>query len=85
MIGTTRRLCQLFWQPPGQTRKESVSNGIEANVSDELLWDESIRRNRRVRGDGVVTLRGTVGSFRMKRGQSRTPARVRRQASTTTG
>jgi osmotically-inducible protein OsmY len=47
-----------------------VSNeDLELNVTDELLWDPKLDSAAIAASadDGVVTLRGTVGSFRQKR------------------
>ena len=51
---------------------------IEANVSDELLWDPKVDPGEIAvfADDGVVTLRGTVGSFRMKREAKQDAERV---------
>jgi osmotically-inducible protein OsmY len=51
---------------------------IEANVSDELLWDPKVAADEIgvFANDGVVTLRGTVGSFRMKREAKKDAERV---------
>jgi osmotically-inducible protein OsmY len=54
------------------------NNELERNVSDELLWDPKV--DHAAIGvsadDGVVTLRGTVGSFRQKREAKRDAERV---------
>jgi osmotically-inducible protein OsmY len=44
-------------------------NDLELNVSDELLWDPKVDSAAIAvsADDGVVTLRGTVGTFRQKR------------------
>ena len=51
---------------------------LEANVSDELLWDPKVDPGEIgvFANDGVVTLRGTVGSFRMKREAKQDAERV---------
>ena len=51
---------------------------LEANVSDELLWDPKVDPGEIgvFAYDGVVTLRGTVGSFRMKREAKQDAERV---------
>ena len=45
------------------------NNELERQVSDELLWDPKIDNSAIAvsANDGVVSLRGTVGSFRQKR------------------
>src|ERR1700741_4259656 len=45
------------------------NNDLERSVSDELFWDPKIDSNAIgvSAEEGVVTLRGTVGSFRQKR------------------
>jgi osmotically-inducible protein OsmY len=45
------------------------NNDLELNVSDELLWDPKVDSAAIAvsADDGVVTLRGTVGTFRQKR------------------
>jgi osmotically-inducible protein OsmY len=51
---------------------------LELNVSEELLWDPKVD-NAAVAvsaDDGVVTLRGTVGSFRQKREAKQDAERV---------
>jgi osmotically-inducible protein OsmY len=51
---------------------------LELNVSEELLWDPKVD-NAAIAvsaDDGVVTLRGTVGSFRQKREAKRDAERV---------
>jgi osmotically-inducible protein OsmY len=51
---------------------------LELNVNDELLWDPKVD-NAAIAvsaDDGVVTLRGTVGSFRQKREAKQDAERV---------
>src|SRR3954452_12176117 len=51
---------------------------LELNVTDELLWDPKVD-NAAIAvsaDDGVVTLRGTVGSFRQKREAKQDAERV---------
>ena len=45
------------------------NNELERQVSDELLWDPKVDNSAIAvsADDGVVSLRGTVGSFREKR------------------
>lgn len=51
---------------------------LERNVTDELLWDPKIDSEAiAVSADnGIVTLHGTVGSFRQKREAKRAAERV---------
>ena len=51
---------------------------LEANVNDELLWDPKVDPGEIAvfANDGIVTLRGTVGSFRMKREAKQDAERV---------
>jgi osmotically-inducible protein OsmY len=46
-----------------------LNNELERQVNDELLWDPKIDNSAIAvsANDGVVSLRGTVGSFRQKR------------------
>jgi osmotically-inducible protein OsmY len=56
-----------------------VSNeDLELSVTDELLWDPKLDSAAIAASadDGVVTLRGTVGSFRQKREAKRDAERV---------
>jgi osmotically-inducible protein OsmY len=56
-----------------------VSNeDLELNVTDELLWDPKLDSAAIAASadDGVVTLRGTVGSFRQKREAKQDAERV---------
>src|SRR5262249_33740980 len=55
-----------------ERRKEasSSSNDLQLHVYEELLWDPKVDSKAiavSADDDGVVTLRGTVGSFRQKR------------------
>ncbi len=52
---------------------------LERTVSDELSWDPKIdsRAIAVSADDGIVTLRGTVGSFRQKREARKSAERVR--------
>jgi osmotically-inducible protein OsmY len=62
-----------------RTKGVKVSNeDLELNVSEELLWDPKVD-NAAIAvsaDDGVVTLRGTVGSFRQKREAKQDAQRV---------
>src|SRR4051794_4481816 len=52
---------------------------LAANVIDELFWDPKIDDTESIAvsaGDGVVTLRGTVHSFRQKREAKKAAERV---------
>src|SRR3954451_4282063 len=52
---------------------------LAANVIDELFWDPKIDDTESIAvsaADGVVTLRGTVGSFRQKREAKKAAERV---------
>ena len=51
---------------------------LELNVSDELVWDPKVDSTAIAvsADDGVVTLRGTVGSFRQKREAKQDAERV---------
>src|SRR3954449_11960098 len=51
---------------------------LVANVIDELFWDPKIETESIAvsAADGVVTLRGTVGSFRQKREAKKAAERV---------
>jgi osmotically-inducible protein OsmY len=55
-----------------------TNEALERNVTDELLWDPHIDSGTIAvsADDGVVTLRGTVGSFRQKREAKRAVERV---------
>jgi osmotically-inducible protein OsmY len=55
-----------------------TNEALERNVTDELLWDPHIDSGAIAvsADDGVVTLRGTVGSFRQKREVKRAVERV---------
>jgi osmotically-inducible protein OsmY len=55
-----------------------TNEALERNVTDELLWDPHIDSGAIAvsADDGVVTLRGTVGSFRQKREAKRAVERV---------
>jgi osmotically-inducible protein OsmY len=54
------------------------NNDLELNVSDELLWDPKVDSAAIAvsADDGVVTLRGTVGTFRQKREAKQDAERV---------
>jgi osmotically-inducible protein OsmY len=62
-----------------RTKGVEMSNAdLELNVNDELLWDPKVD-NAAIAvsaDDGVITLRGTVGSFRQKREAKRDAERV---------
>jgi osmotically-inducible protein OsmY len=51
---------------------------LERHVTDELWWDPKIDSEAIAVSvdDGIVTLRGTVGSFRQKREAKRAAERV---------
>lgn len=51
---------------------------LERHVTDELRWDPKIDSEAIAVSvdDGIVTLRGTVGSFRQKREAKRAAERV---------
>ena len=54
------------------------NNDLERSVTDELYWDPKVD-NAAIAvsaDDGVVTLRGTVGSFRQKREATQDAERV---------
>jgi osmotically-inducible protein OsmY len=53
-------------------------NELTANVRDELFWDPKIATDSIAVSatDGIVTLRGTVGSFRQKREAKKAAERV---------
>jgi osmotically-inducible protein OsmY len=62
-----------------RTKGVEVSNDdLELNVSEELLWDPKVDKAAIAvsADDGVVTLRGTVGSFRQKREAKQDAERV---------
>jgi len=61
-----------------------ANSTVEAEVRDELFWDPKVDGEAvavAVAGDGTVTLRGTVGSFRQKREAAKAAQRVRRVTS----
>jgi osmotically-inducible protein OsmY len=66
---------------PGEDRMKGVevsNEDLELNVSEELSWDPKVD-NAAIAvsaDDGVVTLRGTVGSFRQKREAKQDAERV---------
>src|SRR6476661_4809817 len=57
---------------------EMSDHDLELNVSDELYWDPKVDSDAIAvsADDGVVTLRGTVGSFRQKREAKQDAERV---------
>jgi osmotically-inducible protein OsmY len=62
-----------------RTKGVEVSNeDLELNVSEELVWDPKVDNAAIavVADDGVVTLRGTIGSFRQKREAKQDAERV---------
>jgi osmotically-inducible protein OsmY len=70
-------------RPPYARAREKGLNmtneTLQRNVTDELVWDPKIDSEAIAvfADDGVVTLRGTVGSFRQKREAQRAAERVR--------
>jgi osmotically-inducible protein OsmY len=62
----------------GRKEVEMSDYDLELNVSDELLWDPKVDSAAVAvsADDGVVTLRGTVGSFRQKREAKQDAERV---------
>src|SRR5579862_1380190 len=64
--------------PPGRKETNMMNDELVRRVSDELFWDPKVDNAEiAVSADaGVVTLRGTVGSFRQKREAKKAAERV---------
>ena len=61
-----------------EKRRESQCDDLERSVADELFWDPKVDNEAIAvsADDGVVTLRGTVGSFRQKREATQDAERI---------
>ena len=63
---------------PGRKEKNMTDDALQQLVSEELFWDPKVDSGAiaATAADGVVTLRGTVGSFREKREARKAAERV---------
>jgi osmotically-inducible protein OsmY len=77
-VGARRHTNDHRARGPRRRKLTMTNETLERNVTDELLWDPKIDSEAiAVSADnGIVTLHGTVGSFRQKREAKRAAERV---------